>query len=526
MKQIVHIFAKDVRHLWTEIAISLALVMIEVFTGHFAWTVRGPQRAPAPDDFLRLAVSTLMPLIVISWILLIARVIQSDALVGDRQFWITRPYEWKRLMAAKLLFLVTFIFVPFFAMQFSLLAQAGFSPLHWLPMLMLNLAFLTVILFTFAALSTVTPNFGRIVVFLLGLLVCGLAILLVSALVGFTAATAPSATPVASYLSEATGVVLASAAIVLEYRTRKTKLSWLLVVAIPVCLLTIGLIAPDQRLTDRTYPSVDHASDAPVQLSFDAGDHETPGYMRGEVNQPPQPLGKWIAVNVPIHLSGIASGSAIIFNAMKVSMEAASGRHWDSDWQEQQGSAHRAGSDFWMAQFTLPTKIFNEFSGAPVTVRLAVTMTEVKAGNTQEEQLPQPMQEFTVSGFGICASQKGDFKDAVSVSCRFPWRAPMTYVSARWFDGPCASVNKSADPGIEGDGWVGSINRMEGWLFFPVVTPNISLSNSMQFQRNRQNWRHLCPGTPMTFTHYEPVRRAQESLTIGSFDLGQAGAGD
>jgi hypothetical protein len=530
MRQVLHIFAKDVRHLWVEIAISLALVITEVLTGHLEWTVRGPQFAPEPNDFLRLVVSVLMPLIVISWMLLIARVIQSEALVGDRQFWITRPYDWKRFMAAKLLFLATFVFAPFFLMQLILLGEAGFSPVHWLPTLALNLVFLAGIILPLAALGTVTPSFGRIVVVLLGLVLCAVAIFALSALGGTVVVTAASAAPVMTYLDEAITLIFACAVIVVQYRTRKTKVAWLLLVALLACYVAIGFIAPDRRLMDRTYPPVENASGAPVQLSYkesepEAADGER-GYSRGEVNQPPQPLGKWTTVNVPIQLSGIRNESAILFNSADLSVDAANGKHWSSGWRAQQGSAHRTESNFWMAQIQLPTKTFKEFSDAPVTVHLTAALTEIRARGAEKEQLPQPQQEFMVSDFGICAPQKGNFKDAVNLICRFPWRAPMTYIATRWFDGPCASVDHPVDPGIEGDGWVGLGDNVKSWMFFPVASPYISLSNSMQLEHNRPNWRRLCPGAPVTFTHYEVVRRAQESLTISNFDLGKSAEGN
>jgi hypothetical protein len=37
-------------------------------------------------------------------------VIHAEALVGDRRFWLTRPYEWKKLLGAKALFLLVFLY--------------------------------------------------------------------------------------------------------------------------------------------------------------------------------------------------------------------------------------------------------------------------------------------------------------------------------------------------------------------------------------------------------------------------------
>ncbi len=83
----------------------------------------------------------------ILWLVLIARLIHDEALVGDQQFWLTRPYTWSALLAAKLLFLVLFVFVPFLVMQCYLLAHAGLNPLASIPGLLLNLLYLILICF-------------------------------------------------------------------------------------------------------------------------------------------------------------------------------------------------------------------------------------------------------------------------------------------------------------------------------------------------------------------------------------------
>ena len=63
----------------------------------------------------------------IGWFLLIVRVVHEEVLASDRQFWVTRPYEWKKLLAAKVLFLVVFVNLPLFIVQMVLLSKAGFQ---------------------------------------------------------------------------------------------------------------------------------------------------------------------------------------------------------------------------------------------------------------------------------------------------------------------------------------------------------------------------------------------------------------
>ena len=103
MSQILHIFRKDVRHHWPEILLSLALLIAFAFEQPRTWTGQ-----PIENRFLSFLLGFLPALMVLSWGFLIVRVVQGETLVGDRQFWVTRPYEWPKLLLAKLLFVFLF----------------------------------------------------------------------------------------------------------------------------------------------------------------------------------------------------------------------------------------------------------------------------------------------------------------------------------------------------------------------------------------------------------------------------------
>ncbi len=64
---------------------------------------------------------------IFSWIFLTLRVVQGESLVGDQQWWTTKPYEWWKLLLAKELFLLVFVSLPLFLVQLFFLHHAGFS---------------------------------------------------------------------------------------------------------------------------------------------------------------------------------------------------------------------------------------------------------------------------------------------------------------------------------------------------------------------------------------------------------------
>src|SRR6185312_16301017 len=118
MQQMMHIFRKDVRGLAPQIALAVLLL------GGFLWSHAGGRSQPTFGG------STLWilvheyggVLVVLGWLALIVRVIMEEPQVGDRHFWLTRPYQWKSLLGAKVLFILVFVNLPLFTAQMLFLA--------------------------------------------------------------------------------------------------------------------------------------------------------------------------------------------------------------------------------------------------------------------------------------------------------------------------------------------------------------------------------------------------------------------
>src|ERR1700730_6309594 len=108
MRQVFHIFLTDVRHYWRETAVSVGLVLAFGWNEMRGWSHERDFAVGLGGffnyEFLSGLIVALVPT---AWSLLAVRAIQGESLVGDRQFWVTRPYEWKRLLTAKVLFVVT-----------------------------------------------------------------------------------------------------------------------------------------------------------------------------------------------------------------------------------------------------------------------------------------------------------------------------------------------------------------------------------------------------------------------------------
>jgi hypothetical protein len=160
VKQALHIFKKDAHYLRNELCVVAGLAIIS------AWAAT---RSPNPmwaEVLLAVAAAYLT-----------ARLIHAETIPGDRQFWITRPYRWSSLLAAKLLGLIVFVNLPILAARLYVLMAAGFplrtilAPLMWSQLVIFVGATVPV-----AALAAVTPGIVPFTFAVLILLACGFGI--------------------------------------------------------------------------------------------------------------------------------------------------------------------------------------------------------------------------------------------------------------------------------------------------------------------------------------------------------------
>ena len=511
MKQVLHIFAKDSRHFWPEILISLALVGAFVWVYPNTWlsesglhVVVGGAFLPGmlEGGFLPEFLTMLVP---VSWWLLIARVIHAEALVGDRQFWVTRPYEWKKLLAAKALFLVIFLYLPLLSGQCVLLFRAGFPPLSFLPGLLYNLVSITaVIVLPLLAITTVTATFARVTVTLLAGLACFIGYVTISMYRSDFATI-----PYRDHVSLPLAFCFCGVVVVLQYASRRVWMSRLVLAALPILLVLTGMTVSESDEVRRDYPRASAGQEAPVQLALlrDAP-HPATAYLNRS---------KQVQVSIPLQVSGVAEGYALLSSEVKVSADAANGSQWNSAWQGLNNQYYLPGTSESWINFQMSRAFFDQVRTAPVTLHFTVALTRVQAGNVRS--IPLPMHEFSVPDVGICSPQADVFRSRfLGVACRFALHQPkLTYIRARWMDNPCSASQPGLETGVQGDAWIGSLESSPADLAIaPVWSPSIVLSNGTKMEGKPES-RYLCPGTPVTFTQYHQVGRTQYDFTIPDF---------
>jgi hypothetical protein len=521
MNQILHIFVKDARRFWGEIFLSVAI------TAAFAWLY--PQQWIGSDHIhgvmgnrgtigyqFVVAGYILRTLVPVSWGLLIVRVVHAETLVGDRQSWLTRPYQWPKLLAAKLLFLLAFILVPLFVAQSALLAETGFNPLAYVPGLLYNLLLLTiVIVLPLFAIAAVTSTFAQMMLVLLEVF---LGAFVLQSVVQPYIPKHFTGIEGTSYTAQGFLVLmlcLCAMVTVLQYALRRAVPARVLLFGIPALLILCAplsaRIQQQHSHIDAYYPA---AAIPPVQLAYrplDPGSQEFETYPdSGEV-----------IIHTPLEGTGVAAGTVLIPDAVKLEAEAPNGFHWASNWQDTAAPKFYAGAEGSDAAVSMPRAIYEQLKAMPLTLRVTLALTQAKA--TSVSHIALPRNDFSVPGFGVCAPLTGfftPFSQATGLICRSALRdPPLTYINVVWSDTPCNLPHPETDPGVQGAAWAGSLDRAPADPnISPVQQVNFGLSNGYQNGRNGGS-RYLCPGAPVTFTQYERVGQTQAGITIHDFHL-------
>jgi hypothetical protein len=364
MKQILHIFVKDVRHQWLEILISLTATAVLAFTYHSVWRT-GLRLYRSADSFSPFGLVNVLPellvlIVPLRWWLLISPVVHEENLVGDRQFWITRPYEWKKLLAAKMLFLVVCLYIPLLVAQCVILARAGFSPFPSFPGLLYDSLLLTgVLVFPLVVLATVTRNFARMTLAILGAAVSMIA-------VAWVASNAPPdrvGIPHGNEIGLSLALCLCVTVVVLQYAKRNVKASWTLL-AFLVALFGVFALggAPGDARMNRTYARQQPALSAAQFAYPEKEGNEPSAFVTRKSDR--------VGISFPILVSGVADGTVTIPDFLKVTLEAPGGARWVSVWQSIYMEKFFPGENVANASFTMPRAIYNDFKGKPLNVQV------------------------------------------------------------------------------------------------------------------------------------------------------------
>src|ERR1017187_1574823 len=298
MTNALHIFRKDVRHLWPHAAACVILMALAAILDP-TYASRGQSTAYS------LLAGFALPLA--CWNLIIAA-IHEEKLPGDRQYWLTRPYSWKDLLAAKALFVVAFVNLPLFAWHVAAFAAVGIPLGGHLPALLWRQVFFSAFyVLPVAALAAITRSLGQVILTAL------LAVLPVTFLGTFLFAryriNLQSMEGMLTAAIAATVTIGVTVILVLQYSRRDTRLSRALAGAVAVAVVLVAFAGGRMSGGARA-----HLGFSSIQISLDAqsGRHSTvvPSGARDVVT-----------LDIPVRVEGIPADVDLIQNQMTVWIE-------------------------------------------------------------------------------------------------------------------------------------------------------------------------------------------------------------
>ena len=494
MKQVLSIFRKDTRQFWPEIVLSVTVVFAFALVYPNQWRVFHDLSVQNRMAVILVALGILM---VTGWWLLIARAVYAESLVGDRQFWITRPYEWKKLLAAKLLFLAAWIGVPYLLAQLLVLAEAGFHPLAYLPGLLLNILLFSVAsVLPMVALATVTSNFARLTMTVLGCLIVYTGY---SYLVNVNPHGYSSTNPYTNYILLPLLLAGCAAAIALQYATRRVWVARGLLIVLPILMAVSVAAYRRQSLVDRAYPAPSAGAASPISITHIPS------------NSRPDEARSWEGedyIDLPVQYSGVAEGTAVFADDFKFSITAADGSQWSSPWQTIQertvNIAHTSG-----VSLMIRPELYERFKTAPVTLRITYAVSLYQSDTVTKMAFPAGDAE--IPGIGFCSTGLSN-----TLLCRAAQQPRLTEVTVLWSHAACSDAQTLPASTAESDAWIEPASRTTPVLI-PVRTWHSFFYRDFEGS-NYAHW-HVCPGSPLTLTQYHLTGRTQTSVTLTNFQL-------
>jgi hypothetical protein len=473
LPQPLHIFRKDATHLWPETLIVVALFVAFAFAAPSRWAT-SPYGAGL--QILSLLLKLLMPL---SWLVLIARLIHDEPLVGDRQFWTSRPYHWATLLAAKILYLVVFLYVPFFVMQAYLLKHAGLYPSLAIPALLHNLLLLTVVIvIPLTAIAAVTGTFARMLLASVGAFLYILILAVGFFFIMFERMIPPSVTPFAVTIF----ILLPAAALVYQYATRKTTTTRLALAAVPLVIFLLLIVSPSAALIRSAYPVT--GSSAPVLGAI-------PAELASTAPKPGRLFAlRTVAIELPVSMTGGDEKNVYVVDGTAVSL--------GGDQQPYMATAGTLGGPrpYTVIEFPLSKTAFDKVKSTPTDLHLSVTADHLVVKDAQ--QWHATLLPFSVPGHGICNYPQDDQAQtqAQQPVCHFPLAPPdNTFVSAP------LQVSCAVTPGQPPQ------QAIAGQDFDPVVTIPLNLQIRQQLPPGVT--LTLCPGSSLSFIHAESAGKTR-----------------
>jgi hypothetical protein len=464
-----HILWKDARRLWPAVALSTVLVVMLANTDRW----RAGRIPSATEGWLNL----LLPLI---WACVAAVAVQEEPLAGDRSWWLTRPYPWRSLLAAKLIFVIVAIHLPAFLADIYILRAHGLSAASCLGMLLQKQLFLLgVVTLPAMALATLVRRFAS---FLLVSVAIASGIVVLNGGFGPLPNYWPEPAGARQFLAGAAFVLAAIAIVAIQYTRRNLAISRAVAICAGVLSCAIGVALPARLAFAMTSPG-----SARIRLRIPAGSPPTVYSPRNRHT-----------LLIPITLEGAGPGrlSGIqlrISNTEGFQVQSGNPSPYQPDDKIEMLAyligLHNGESDWLSVRIAGPA--WDRMKDGPVSITGWAAIDQYRLGPASNIPISGTHQ---IPGIGRCgATPVGDpfTQDMLKVLCESPGRAPAAQLVLRsggreWK----ARLNSSRPaPALSRQTWLSPLQRGEEFFHLtlePLDAPGAQWQIPVQAISNAQ----------------------------------------
>jgi hypothetical protein len=327
------------------------------------------------------------------WFLVVSAVHQ-EKLVGDREWWFSRPNSWKSLLGAKLLFLASFVQLPLLLSDLTILGANGLTP-AWGRLAMREVQLAFTLILPAGAVAAITP----------GLVSCSIAILAMLMAIILPGATNDVTTnwgPLVWLPPVLVIFVLGISAVLIlfwQYSRRQTIPAAGTLGAATVVCSVLFVIPPAGWAIALASHGVSAVEGVRVEWN-----NEAPPSL---VDLKP---GK-VRLTLPVVFSGYPEDMLIQLDLVQLSLNAPDRPIWHSGWQAgyQSSTGWLPGLVFTdprhaQISFLVDESALNRAANQPVSCDLSIVMSVL--GGEQAQAISQVNGTYQVPGFGVCTPER------------------------------------------------------------------------------------------------------------------------
>ncbi len=415
MSLILHILRKDLRRQRLEILGYCVAVV--------AWALRTAH----PDAFEWFRQRDLLPILMFClWILVTIRAVQGESLMGDREWWPTRPYRWGQLLAAKALLLVMVLNGPLLIAQLCLLSHAEI-PIAWplVPgLIFLNGMFVLFVTFPTAVLASVTASVVQWVMSIVGII---LAIVVATWLPwGKLPPTLAGQEQLSTWAMALALLPAMIVALVWQYARRR---EWpaRIVLAAALALIPLGIFfASTPQVFRLAYPGA--GSGSSMRLAIRPGENGVREFGWSDGDE----------IKIPVIDPALGSEEAIQIQGYRLHLEG-SGWQWESEWQNSGHNLAFFDPDFDL-DVHLPNWVYTKVKQGHATARVELAWESYRFNPAVHARAGAYGVAFAVPGIGKCRvgpsvenveNEENPLRTfAVGPECAAPLTLPPVYLIA------------------------------------------------------------------------------------------------